>query len=253
MTYPRIHADKPAKALATPCYRCGGSGIFHTYGQCFRCFGQCIDPTYRDWGYPVSWTDEQCAEYIAKREARNAKARATRVAKAQAAADAVWDTNISLYPVIATASDLLDGNAIKGGSWAFVHDVVSKAHRWEISERQAGAVAKIVDAIAEREAADALIVKAEIVEGRQVITGEVVTVKGQETRFGWVTKILVKVTTDQGEYKVWGTCPSAIEDDVTKGCTVAFTAEVTRSDDDPTFGFYSRPTKASVLGEAVAA
>jgi hypothetical protein len=31
-----------AKVLA--CLRCGGSGIYHTYGECFRCGGAGVDP-----------------------------------------------------------------------------------------------------------------------------------------------------------------------------------------------------------------
>jgi hypothetical protein len=52
------------------------------------------------------------------------------------------------------------------------------------------------------------------------------------------------VVTDTG-WKVWGTMPAAL--DVDRGARVRFTATVKPSDDDPHFGFFSRPTKAQVL------
>lgn len=33
-----------AKSDKLACGRCGGSGIYHTYGTCFRCGGNGIDP-----------------------------------------------------------------------------------------------------------------------------------------------------------------------------------------------------------------
>jgi|SRR5215469_12527895 len=36
-----------ARVLASgrvPCRRCGGYGIYHTYGRCFRCNGSRVDP-----------------------------------------------------------------------------------------------------------------------------------------------------------------------------------------------------------------
>jgi hypothetical protein len=78
--------------------------------------------------------------------------------------------------------------------------------------------------------------------GRIEITGKVLTIKSQETMYGWATKMLVEHATG---FKVWGTLPSNLT--VEKGDTVAFTAMVEPSKDDAKFGFYSRPTKARVV------
>ena len=96
----------------------------------------------------------------------------------------------------------------------------------------------------ERQAREDAEPKTEVPEGRQVVTGEVLSTKWVENDFGGSTKMLVK---DDRGFKVWGTVPSAIVFDVEKGSRVSFTATLKRSDDDECFGFSSRPTKAEVL------
>lgn len=103
--------------------------------------------------------------------------------------------------------------------------------------------------------------------GRQEITGEVVTAKWKSTAYGDALKMLVKVAADGGNYRLWGTVPSSVleqlhrealadHDDPERGAidhalrirgrAVTLTAKV-----DPKevgFGFYSRPTKAALAG-----
>ena len=79
-------------------------------------------------------------------------------------------------------------------------------------------------------------------EGRIEITGTVMKVVERDGRFGWEHKMLVVAD----GWKVWGSVPRALGD-VEKGWTVRFTATVERSNDDENFGFYKRPSKASVL------
>jgi len=88
-----------------------------------------------------------------------------------------------------------------------------------------------------------------IEEGRQSFVGEVLTTKWQDSFYGPVYKMLVQ---DDRGFKLWGTCPNAI--DPSRGDRVAFVATATPSDDDPKFGFFKRPAKAVVLDaeEAVA-
>jgi hypothetical protein len=75
------------------------------------------------------------------------------------------------------------------------------------------------------------------------IIAEILSIKTTEGRFGFQTKALYKT---QAGYKLWGSLPSAIYD-AEKGDCVQFSAKVTRSNDDPSFGFISRPTKAKML------
>lgn len=101
-----------------------------------------------------------------------------------------------------------------------------------------------IDKRVERKAADeaAKAAAANCPIGRLTVTGTVLGLKGQDTEFGFVMKMLVQHDTG---YKVWGTKPSKIE--VNKGDRVEFTATVQPSNDDPKFGFFSRPTAARVV------
>jgi hypothetical protein len=81
---------------------------------------------------------------------------------------------------------------------------------------------------------------------RHQVTGKILSTRVDEgfTYNTYVTKCLVLVDTPEGNYKVWGTLPVP---DAEVGDTVTFAARLTRSDDDETFGFYKRPTKASIV------
>lgn len=82
--------------------------------------------------------------------------------------------------------------------------------------------------------------------GRFELTGVVLTIKLQQSMYGDTLKMLVK--TPEG-YKVWGSVPSSIDCDDLKGCTIRFTARVERSDNDAKFGYFTRPSKASIVEE----
>jgi hypothetical protein len=86
-----------------------------------------------------------------------------------------------------------------------------------------------------------------VANGRMVVRGKVLTVKTTEGFYGVQTKMLVQ---HADGWKVWGTVPSMILDGLTRGDEVEFTATVKVSDDDPKFGFFSRPAKAAVLSAA---
>lgn len=93
---------------------------------------------------------------------------------------------------------------------------------------------------AEREAAE----EVPVTDERLAITGEVIKVDWQDNEFGGRTVITVK--TDRG-FLLWGSRPSALCG-VERGDRVSFSAKVERSDRDPKFGFFKRPTKASFIG-----
>lgn len=98
--------------------------------------------------------------------------------------------------------------------------------------------------------------------GRQVIGGVVRSARWVETRVGYreVSTLKMTVVMDGGQ-RVYGTVPAAIldslsggvvsggdvpRDEVLRGRRVEFTATVEVSD-DPVFGFYSRPSRASLV------
>jgi hypothetical protein len=56
------------------------------------------------------------------------------------------------------------------------------------------------------------------------------------------------VRDDRG-FKVWGTVPSSLPN-TDRGDKVTFTASVERSNNDETFGFFKRPSKATLIEAA---
>jgi hypothetical protein len=95
-------------------------------------------------------------------------------------------------------------------------------------------------------------------EGRQVVTGRVVSVRDQESDYGLTWKMTVKVETPDGSWLTWSTVPAAIHDvflntedandglaSWLKGRTVTFTATLSRGNDEH-FAFAKRPSKATV-------
>ena len=130
-----------------------------------------------------------------------------------------------------------------------VCDIVSKLVRYgSISDKQVSFIGKLLKQIADAPAiAAARAAEAEaaapVPTGRMTVTGEVLTVKEMDTAFGYTVKMLVRA---EPGYKLWGTVPSAIADDIKRGDTVTFTATLKPSDDDEKFGFFSRPSKAAL-------
>lgn len=94
-------------------------------------------------------------------------------------------------------------------------------------------------------------------EGRVVVRGTVVSVKCEEGAYGDVWKMTVKVTTPDGTWLAWGTCPESLQIEGAKaapgnlraglrGALVEFTATLKRGR-DAHFALFSRPTKARVV------
>lgn len=120
----------------------------------------------------------------------------------------------------------------------------------ELSDKQVKTIEKVRYEAAERRAkreaqrlADAEL--EEVRTGRIEICGTVLSTKWQDNDYGGSLKMLIM---DDRRFKVWGTVPMAIEPEV--GDKVALTATVKASNDDRSFGFYSRPTKASIVMSA---
>lgn len=138
------------------------------------------------------------------------------------------------------------------GKWtSILSDMNYKVQRYgDLSDAQISFARKMLGWLAEaeekqavREAEQAAKVErgATVTAGRQVIEGEVTSTKWQENGFGGSLKMRVV----NGDLAYWGSVPSSIE--VEKGTRVRFTATVEPSSDDPSFGFFKRPSKAEVL------
>ena len=128
------------------------------------------------------------------------------------------------------------------------HDMVRKLITYgDLSEKQWAFLAIVMKRIADRPLREAAR-KAEqeaaapIPEfnGRARIAGVIVGTKFVETQYGSALKIIVK---HADGWKVYGTCPAALSGENLVGSKVAFSAMIQRSNDDPKFGFFTRPTK----------
>lgn len=119
------------------------------------------------------------------------------------------------------------------------------------------AQARLLKQIAARESEP----KAEAPNGRVEVEAEIVTVKQRKNPYSpnptW--KAVVKVTESDGSsWRAWGTVPDALLGQVwltggapaLVGRRVRFAAKFQRSADDPSFAFYSRPTKSALLPAA---
>lgn len=131
-------------------------------------------------------------------------------------------------------------------------NIRARFRQWgSLSDAQVSLVFKLARQVEER-AAEAAEPKVEAPEGRQIITGKVLSCKWKQNGFGGALKMLVKVTTPEGTWKTWGTVPASLDagDDALdglRGVTVTFTATVQRAPDDSNFSFFKRPSKASVV------
>ena len=121
---------------------------------------------------------------------------------------------------------------------SFAKDVLNKLGQYgELSDRQISAVgaSMLRDVLyAERKATEAQEVKGDAPSGRAVVTGVVVSMKTQESEWGIVTKMLVKLPNNS---KVWVTAPGGVE----RNDTVTVRATWTPKQDDKSFAFGSRP------------
>lgn len=128
----------------------------------------------------------------------------------------------------------------------FVADLAEKIRRYPLSERQMQAAVESIERHerwqAEREEQRRNSVPAPV--GKQEVVGEVRRIKTQDTPFGITEKMVVR---DDRGFTVWCTVPKAILDHVEEGQRVTFVAHLSRSEDDETFAFGSRPHRARVL------
>tara|TARA_Y100001951_G_C11250961_1_gene246349 strand:- start:271 stop:1005 length:735 start_codon:yes stop_codon:yes gene_type:complete len=139
--YPRAKIERPGRCMPAPCSRCGGTGEIPGYryiknGICFRCQGNAVDPRKKNWGYPITWNEDQCEEFDTKRLAKLEQNRIKREAKRQAEADKIYADNVAAYPIIEEAKDF---------DHAIVQDIIWKAHKYVITEKQAQLIVNCVE------------------------------------------------------------------------------------------------------------
>lgn len=148
-----------------------------------------------------------------------------------------WDSSNNHRSII---TDLV-GKLIRYGDlsekqFTFLGKLIDLHDNWEERKAQIEAERK-----AQRDAAQPIPFNNQ----RGTITGKVLSIKKVENDYGIMTKILV--VSDEG-WKVYGSAPTSLmREGLEKGCVVRFDAKVAVSEDDEKFGFFSRPTKATLL------
>jgi hypothetical protein len=220
-------ADPDAWVFET-CWKCAGSGRYFgppEPGVCFACNG-----------HGGEWTRKATIE-------RRERDRARRAERARKEAERRLAERRAKLEAWAAANPTIAGMLLEPKD-PFTEDLRDAVERWgSLTPRQTDALKSRVERDAAR-ASRADEVAVPVVEGRGPIEGEVVRIKLQESAYGQSLKMLV---VDDRGFKVWGTIPTSIKADVTRGARVRFEATVTAKSGEVGFGFFSRPTKAVIL------
>lgn len=146
---------------------------------------------------------------------------------------------------------------------ATLKDIARKGLAWGgLTAAQVGLVKRLHDGTpaewevkkAARAAADAAAEPVPVTGARISVRGVVLSTKTKEGFMPGESVLKMLVKTDAG-YKLWGSAPSSLLPDgvysLLSGKTVEFSAKIERSKDDAKFGFFSRPTKARIIEQAV--
>lgn len=233
--------------------RCGVCGHVLRYG------GVLVDLELRDGvmvGFDCLETYERVTEGLvdARFKARNAAARA------------FGDKN---YAKCCAENEGLDEAFEIAKDNHIVSDIYQKLRKYgSISEKQIALVHKIaqgtIDYQARMEERERIAAAApDAPSGKQTVSGTVVSLKSQETYFGGVRQVQLKmlVVADEG-WKVWSTVPASLTDipikdetgyvmgsrSINPGEHITFSVTLEPSPDDKKFTFGKRPTKA-ILSE----
>jgi hypothetical protein len=235
------------------CHRCGGLGGSdawrHTGWVCYECNGA------RQLHYSrknFSYTAEKLATMIAaniKREAKRVErqraAEAAELAAVQPLLDRVRPFSTLLEPAVLRAVAAWD----RDGKDSLLADYgMVKEHAAQLAKWMTPARCEAIVAIGERLLADSVKMASApaLKPGRYEFAGLVRTIKVVHSAYGSSLKMLVELPDGN---RVWGTLPSAISN-ADKGDTVQLTATVEVKAGDPHFGFFSRPSKATLLSTA---
>ena len=217
------------------CRRCGGSGRFSFNpldgDRCFGCLGAKGD-----------WVD-------ASRVARNVLARESRERRKDVTARrrvlrAIEDAR----RVLASDPDLRA--AFAGSRNHFIRRVAAQlVRRGSVTPAQRTAVIRAAarESVTERAAEVVSVpVPEALLAGRHEVEGRIVHTRWVYSQWGSTLKGLIIVAADGGEFKLWGSIPADLISEDLDQARITFTARFERSHDDAAFGFFNRPTKATI-------
>ncbi len=234
------------KGATEKCYRCGGSGGWVGWPgfTCYRCNGAGREPMRKSKFQAAPNIRFKKESKIDAEIAEKDAAYAAAIADLGDVGSALDTARIEVRDYHAECYHDYDDPKGPSRETGFRADLATKLWRFgSLSEAQVAAVRKGIERETAREAEKAA--AGPLAEGEYEITGEIVSTKWQESKFGTTKKMLVKL--DDGN-KVFGTFPSKLGD-ADKGSRVTFTATVERSEDDEHFGFFKSPKQARLAEE----
>ena len=231
--------------------------------------------------------DERLFASFKKRVAAGLKVFKGKAKARQILTDAGMTDVLALYD--ATRASLAGWDSEKQGDWwghltweqQVTDEMFGKLVKYgSLSEKQMALLAKLPAAHAakvakkaaweaERAAKHEAAAPLPVVETRVTVQGVIQSCKGVDTQFGYQWKMVVE---HADGWKVYGTVPNNLIDEVTAGPSsattyediqkeirtalvgkrVEFAAKIKASDRDPKFGFFNRPTKARFIEAALA-
>lgn len=224
--------------LRRVCKRCGGDGSYSFRPDigttCLEC--QRINPTVYD-ALPLV----EAVEAFRVNLRRSAQATLRRLGKreqAQAEADAKRGECLQGWGVTDPATWDADASRVSHQGIRLAQDLVNKGIRWGLSAAQQALLRKLYD-----ESLWAAEARGTLTPGRQVVEGELVSVRGVTNAYGFRKRGTVKVQTEDGVVVVHLTIPQDCWQDWAKGDTVGVTVTIEVDADDPSVGFGKRPAK----------
>lgn len=257
----RPNATDEDATVTIDCYDCSGKGYIRGYehvdnGICYRCNGT---------GDRKTFTVRELREK-AVRKYRDRQYALHQKQKAAAPKIAWREENADLI----ARAEIVEGHK----DFQIINEIIW--NRWVPSVKQVELVRTIIErheGWAARKLEEDL-TKADCPTGATVVTGNIIAYRLVNSEYGEAVKITVE---DETGFRVYGTLPSNLMDalydewlitldedantldygpevylEAAKGRKITFTATLAPSDDDPKFGFYSRPRKASLVQEVAA-
>jgi len=225
--------------------RCDCCGAIFTYGTMYRHI-----PSNQILTFGTTCSDNTVG-LNSKKDLEISRLRA-KVAAAKLAAKVAAERKVNRFALRALCkSNAVVFNALRmrRGNEFFLSVLNGYIARGKLSDKQMSALEKSVErqlAWNEKKAAEPEPTQP-LTAGRQLIAGEVLSLKYQDSYYGETYKMLVR--TGDGN-KVWGSVPAALDTndrEIKVGDSIQMTAGVKVSDNDKAFGFFSRPSKASFI------
>lgn len=180
---------------------------------------------------------------IANEKARKTAERQRKISKEmkrKADNEVAW---LEANPLLADAFDFCRNNE---AAWGVARDITRKVGEYgSISDKQVALLVREYDKYINPPAKEAIV---EAPAGKLVVTGEVLSFKWVDSFTGFGHGTMKMLVRDDRGFKVFGTCPASLSGAV-KGSRVTFTATLQPSSSDPSFAFFSRPTKGVCLDE----